>query len=107
MKQDELIKRVLAGEPLIVVEYRSFKIDAIRYRDKQTQQTVARNIVKHGIEMGDAQVSVTEWLPDGTDLKTVNPAFAKGEKCVLKLRGMEPQQGFYNASGELLKLDSK
>lgn len=105
MKQADMIKRILSGEPIVVVEYRAFKPDTIRYRDKKSGAAVERHVIKHSVEMGDMQVQVTEWLPDGVDLGTVKPTFSKGQRLALKLNGMEPNQGFYQATGDLIPLE--
>lgn len=107
MKKTEFVNAALEGKPVVLVEYRSFKIENITYRDKKTQQTISRDIVKHAVEMGDSQVSVSEWVPAGVDAKTIKPPFNKGQRVVLELRGMERQQGFYVAEGNLWPFDDK
>lgn len=107
MNKSEFVKMALEGKPVVLVEYRSFKIEHITYRDKKTQNTVSRNIVKHAVEMGDAQVSVSEWIPEDVKPETVKPPFAKGQRAVLELRGMERQQGFFVAEGNLWPFDDK
>lgn len=106
MKQADLIKCVLAGKPLVVVEYRSFKEDAISYRDKKTGQAVHRLVLKHATEMGNDQVQVTEWLPPEAVAGQAKPAFSKGQKCVLELTGLERQQGFFTCQGQLTPLEA-
>lgn len=101
MQKSEFIKLALEGKPVVLVEYRSHKEEEIRYRDKKTGNTVERLIVKHAVEMGAAQVSVSEWLPDGTKRGQAVPPFKKGQMAVLELRGMERQQGFFVAEGDL------
>jgi len=105
MKQRDLIKHVLAGKPLVIVEYRSFKEDTIRYRDKKTGNTIERIIIKHAVEMGANQVSVTEWLPDDAKPGMAKPPFTKGQRVILELEGMEREQAFYKASGTLFLLE--
>jgi len=101
MKQDEIMKNVLNGVPVVVVEYRSFKIETIRYTDKKTGSAVSKPMIKHGIEMGDQQATITEWLPDGAVLTDVKPHFKKGDKCILKIQGVEQIQGFASIRGTL------
>jgi len=101
MKQDEIMKHVLNGSPVVVVEYRSFKIETIRYTDKKTGSAVQKPMIKHGIEMGEQQATITEWLPDGVILTDVRPNFKKGDKCVLTIQGVEQVQGFASIRGKL------
>lgn len=105
MTKKDFITLVLEGKPLIIVEYRGITPDVIKYRDKKTGNAVERTIAKHSVEMGNSQVMVTEWLPDGTKPDSVVQPFKKGAKCVLELEGMEPMQGFYKASGKLFPID--
>lgn len=101
INKEKLIELVLAGSPAILIEIRSFKVDPFQYRDKKTGAIVHRIIAKYGAELGDAQMQISDWLPDGTKVEDVKPAFAKGEKAVLILEGMEPEQGFFKAKGKL------
>lgn len=89
----------------MLVEYRSFKEETIRYRDKKTQATVERLILKHAVEMGGAQVQISEWLPDGTKEGQAKPPFIKGTMAVLEIQGMRAEQGFYRAEGALYPFD--
>lgn len=101
MQQKEFITQALAGKPLVLVEYRAFKQEEIRYRDKKTQATVERQIIKHAVEMGGAQVQISEWLPEGTKPGSAQPPFKKGHMAVLEIQGMRQEQGFYRAEGNL------
>jgi len=101
MKQSVLIEQILLGKPLVLVEYRSHKEEEIRYRDKKTQATVQRLILKHAVEMGGAQVQISEWLPDDAKPGQSVPPFAKGSFAVLEIRGMKQEQGFFKAEGAL------
>lgn len=108
MIQKEFIDKVLDGSPLVLVEYRSHKEDTIRYRVKsgpQTGQSVERLIIKHAVEMGNIQVQVTEWLPEGTKPGVAVPPFKRGQKAVLELQGMENNGGIYKASGNLFPFE--
>jgi len=108
MKQSEYIEKSLEGSPLVLVEYRAFKEDTIRYRVKsgpQTGQSVERLIIKHSVELGAIQMQVTEWLPEGTKPGSAIPPFKKGQRAVLELQGMESQGGLYKASGNLFPFE--
>jgi len=101
MKQTELVKNVLAGVPCVVVEYRGFKLETISYADKKSGMRVSKPLVKHAIEMQDTQAAITEWLPDGVNVADVKPHFKKGDKCVLRIDGVENIQGFASIKGKL------
>lgn len=101
MTQEQLFAEILKGKPLILVEYRGCKPDTIKYRDKKSGNAVERVVAKHSVEMGDAQVMVTEWMDDGVKADAIKSPFSKGERCILELEGMEPMQGFFKAAGQL------
>lgn len=105
MLKSVFIEQALAGKPLVLVEYRSFKEEQIRYRDKKTQATVERLIMKHAVEMGGAQVQISEWLPDDAKPGESKPPFTKGAMAVLEIRGMKQEQGFFKAEGALYPFD--
>jgi hypothetical protein len=107
MLQAEFIAQALAGKPVVLVEYRSFKQEEIRYRDKKTGAAVERQIVKHAVEMGGAQVQISEWLPEGTKPGTAQPPFKKGHMAVLEIHGMRAEQGFYRAEGNLFPYEAE
>lgn len=105
MKQSEFIRGVLAGKPAIVVEYRQFKMEPITYRDTKSGAMVTKDTVAHGVEAGDLQVRVSEWIPDGVDAKTLKPAFEKGTKCILVIKSLNTDKGVLRAQGELIPLE--
>lgn len=110
MKQSEFIEKALAGSPIVLVEYRSFKEDTIRYRVKagpQMGQSVERLVIKHSVEMGALQVQVTEWLPEGTKPGAAQPPFKKGNMAVLELQAMSANNGQYSASGSLYPFEAE
>jgi len=102
MTQQELVSEILKGRPLVLVEYRSFKEDVIRYRDKKTGNAIEQSILKHSVEMGSSQVLVSEWLPQDHKKGTASSPYRKGEIVAFEIEGMESQQGFYKAQGKLL-----
>lgn len=106
MKQSQFIEAALMGKPLVLVEYRSFKEEQIRYRDKKTNATVERLIMKHAVEMAGAQVQISEWLPDDAKPGQSVPPFAKGSMAVLEIRGMKQEQGFFKAEGALYPFEA-
>jgi len=106
MNKETFIKLALAGKPLVLVEYRSFTEEVIRYRDKKTGSAVEKPIIKHAVEMASSQVQVTEWLPDGYKPGAMVPPFKKGEMVVLEIEGMNEEKGFYRASGALHEFEN-
>jgi len=104
MTQKEFIEAALAGKPIIIVEYRSFKLETIKFRDKSsvTGQMIEKDTVAHACEAGDMQMRITEWLPDGADVKNLKAPFAKGQKCAFLIKGMQQDKGFFRAQGELV-----
>lgn len=107
MNKDAFIQGALDGKPLVLVEYRSFKEETLRYRDKKTGQAVERLVIKHAVEMGGNQVQVGEWLPDTAKPGQAQPPFKKGSVCVLQFEGFEREQGFYRATGQLFPYEAK
>lgn len=101
MQKTQFIELALTGKPLVLVEYRSFKEEEIRFRDKKTGNAVQRLILKHAVEMAGAQVQISEWLPEETKAGTATPPFRKGAMAVLEIQGMRQEQGFYRAEGAL------
>jgi len=106
----EAVEKFKAGAFVAVAEYRGFKPDAIRYRDKKTGARVSSPVLVHLLEVGDAQVKVTEWCADTVQvdkdgLPIVERPYAKGEKVILKLESLESQNGQMSAKGKLFKLE--
>lgn len=101
MNKQQIADAILAGKPVVVVEYRSFKIDEIRYNDKKTGARVKRDIVKHGLELAGKPCVLTEWLPDGTNLEIIKPQFRKGENCVLEIEELAGDRDTLTARGSL------
>lgn len=109
-KLSEAIEKFKGGAFIAVAEYRGFKPDAMRYRDKKTGARVSSPIAIHLLEVGDAQVKVTEWLPDGTavdaaGLPLVERKHAKGDKVIIKLESLESQNGQLSARGAIFKIE--
>jgi len=105
MKSSEFVRLALAGSPVVLVEYRSFKEEQIRYRDKKTNATIERLIVKHAVEMGGVQMQISEWLPEEAKPGQSVPPYKKGQPAVLEIRGLKQEQGFFKAEGNLYPFD--
>jgi len=111
-KITDAVKRFTEGAFIVIAEYRGFKPDAMRYRDKKTGNRVSSPILVHSIEVGASQVKVTEWLPDdapvGADgLPTATQPFKKGDKVVLQIENLENERGQYSARGKLFAIDKE
>ena len=105
MKTKQIVEAVQNGTCLVVVEYRAFKLETIKFRDKKTGAMVEKMTIKHSVEAGDTQMSLVEWLPDGADTKALQPLYKKGEKCVLVVKSLEQDMGFMRATGDLVPLE--
>lgn len=88
------IGQLLAGGKILAVgEYRTMTARELQFTDKDTQQKKTRKLVEHGIEVGDKQLSVTEWLPDDANLSAVKRPCEKGEPVVVEVSGFSRQWG--------------
>jgi len=105
MKEQDVITRVLAGNPTVIAEYRRFREDTLKWRDKQTGRSVERQVVKHSLEVGEMQCVLMEWLPDGAKPGEAKPAHKKGDRVVVSLKGMEREGDFYAITGEITPLE--
>jgi len=104
MKMSEIVKRVNAGFPLFVVEYRNLKKDTMEYRDKKTGNMVKKDTLKHLLEFGDGgrSLEVMVWLEDGVSPDSVKQPFKRGEKCVFtadSLQQIERGSSAYTGTG--------
>lgn len=108
MKIADVSKLVLAGQLVVVAEYRSFKPDEVRIRDKQSGAVAIKPKVLHSLEFGDIQATVSEWVQDGLKLSEVKSPFKRGEKVLLRLKTLEPVNfgASYNATGTLEPLET-
>lgn len=109
MNKAQFVEAALSGKPIIIVEYRAFKHEVIKFRDKSsvTGQMIEKDTVAHSCEAGDMQMRVSEWLPDGADVTKLKAPFAKGQKCAFLIKGMQQDKGFFRAQGELLPYEDK
>jgi len=105
MTKSELLKDVIAGKPLLVVEYRTVKTDVVRRNAPKTGQSATMPQAKHKILIGDNSYEVTDWLPDGTDLKAVVPLWERGTRCVLEVETIEHSEYGNRVNGKLHPLD--
>jgi len=89
MKSAEIIKRWLAGESIVVVEFRKTEGDEVRRSVVKTGQASVMPMAKHTVLMGDKSYEVSEFLPDGADVKSIKAPFERGQKVFFLLEGME------------------
>jgi len=101
----ELLKNVEAGQPLLVVEYRTAKADTLRIKAPKTGEQSIRPVVKHIVLVGDTSFEVMEWLPDGTDVSKVKPFLARATRCAIEVHSMEMTDYGNRMSGKLVAVD--
>jgi len=104
-------ERVAEGQILAVAEYRGFRLEAIRYRDKKTGAAVSAPIVTHSVELGAQQAKVSEWLLDGTPVDDRGlatnyvAAFKKGDRIIIKVESLKNDRGSWTINGPMFKLE--
>lgn len=89
MKQDTFIKSVLAGKPLLLVEYRATETDTINRKVVKAGESATMPVVKHKVLVGNDSYEVAEFLPDGADLSKVKAPFTARDMVVLEIETME------------------
>jgi len=100
MKQAEYIKRSLAGERLIIVEFRKTVGDEIRRKVVKAGEASVMPMAKHTVLSNDTSYEVAQFLPDGADVKQVKPPYEKGTRVVFALEGMEQTKWGTRMTGE-------
>lgn len=88
-----LVNLLASGSMLAVGEYRTCTARVLNFKDEDTGKEKSRKLVEHGIEVGDSQMTVTEWLPDTADIATVKPPVTKGEPCVVEIDAFSKKYG--------------
>lgn len=88
MKKEELIKRVLAGEPLIIVEYRKVETDEIRRKTVKQGESSTMPMAKHTVLVDSVSYEHVDFLPDGVKPETVKPHYPPRTLVVYKVEGM-------------------
>jgi len=80
---------VAGGSILAVAEYRTCSARKLEFAEEKkgvaTGKQVTRKIVEHGVELGNEQVTVSEWLPDDADISAVKAPAAKGEPVLVEV----------------------
>jgi len=100
-----LLERLNKGEAVLLAEYRSTRVDKLSFASKQNpSQKEERVILRHGLEMGNAQVTCVEWTPQGTTPDSIRMTLKKGQLVLVALRKMITEKGQTEISGELVAL---
>lgn len=104
MKKDTFITQVLAGKPLILVEYRATETDEINRKVVKAGESAVMPVVKHKVLVGNDSWEVTEFLPDGADLKQVKAPFGlvMRDLVILEVEAMERTKFGNRISGTFL-----
>jgi len=68
MKEQEFQKLASAGNPVVVVEFRSSKAEKITWRDKETKKSLSAPVVRHTVECGEVSVGVGERVDENYDV---------------------------------------
>jgi len=100
-----VIERLNKGEAVCVAEYRNTRVDKISFANKQTPSVKdERIILRHGLEMGTAQIMCVEWTPPGTTVDSIRLTLKKGQLVLVSLKKMIQEKGNTEISGELVPL---
>jgi len=106
MKESEIAAAVIRGEHLVVGEFRSGKVEVIKYRDKTTRAAMEFSAIRYNVEFAGEAVKVTERVPEGTQvtpeyIAAWKPPFPKGTAVVLRVVTWVTAKGDTSASGKL------
>jgi len=100
MTKAEAAKRWQNGERILCAEYRGGKVESIRMRAEGGATRIS-HLLRHSLEIGPDALSMSEWLPDGTDPATVKIPFQKGDMVLLHLDWLTVEKGNMAARGQL------
>lgn len=95
-----IAERLSKGEVLAVCEWRGFKVEEVTLTDTKTGRQRKSCVVRHAVELGADQVAITEWMPDGTDPKSIKFPYNRGDRLLVVLSGLQTQKGLKMASGK-------
>lgn len=92
------IAQLVAGGAILAMgEYRTCAARKLEFDEVKkgvpTGKRVSRKMVEHGVELGNEQMTVSEWLPDDADLDAVKPPAAKGEPVLIEIGQFSRQFG--------------
>lgn len=107
MKIEDSVKMFHDGQPVLIVEYRSSKAERIRWRDKESRNTLEAPILRFSCEASDGTpYIVNERVPDTFKETEYKSAFMRGEKVILKFTTMSIERGIMHFQGALEPLVS-
>lgn len=101
MTEDALVKSVLAGDLVVVGEWRGCVAEMLKWSDSKSGRAREAGVVKHSVEFGAVQCSVTDNLPPGILPESYVAPFKRGDRVVVHLHGLAITKGTYSARGSL------
>lgn len=106
MKQAEIQAAVMAGQRILVGEFRMSKCETIRWRDQESQSRKEAIVIRHTLEVADGVISVSEFPPDTLKVpEDYKSPFQKGDKVVCQFTNFLITKGNMEARGLLSKLN--
>jgi len=94
MTTAEVMKLVEAGHAMMICEYRTTKIDHIKWTDKATGRKMEAALCRHTVENCEGSIVVGERIPDGTtDFKPYMERFKKGQRVAIQVGGLTVEKG--------------
>lgn len=107
MKSSEVSKQVLAGRPLMVVEYRATEVDMVNRKVVKAGEAATMPILKHKVLVGNDSWELAQFVKDGVDPSKVAPPGVMRDLIVVEVAAMERTKYGNRMSGEILgKLES-
>jgi len=107
MKTNEVSQGVLAGQRLIVGEFRLSKCESINWRDAETNARKTAIVIRHTLEVGDGVVGVSEFPPETlTDPVEYKSPFKKGDRVVCHFTHFQISKGNMEARGKLERVEN-
>lgn len=106
MKDQDILKAIKKGVPLMVVEYRGFDADTMQWTNKATGRAMSAPIARHRVETESEGFVVTDFLPEGTKVEDAKSPYVKGQKLVLEIETMTKEKGTTRAKGILSPYES-
>jgi len=89
MKKEAFLTNVLAGKPMILVEYRDMEADTINRKVVKAGESATMPMCKHKVLVGNDSYEVAQFLPDGTDPTKVPKPYQTRDMVVLEVETME------------------
>jgi len=102
MKEQDFIKAVLSGRPLVLVEYRSTETDVINRKVVKTGQSAVMPIIKHKVLVGDNSYELPEFPEEGADLTKYVSPYVQRDTLVVNVLTMEQTKWGSRMSGDIL-----